>query len=298
MSMATVDQQTSAALELEITKGLHQGANLSLDLGDYVLGSAPEADIVLQDENVVAEHAVLRVDQYAVHIEARGGNIQVGEKVINEGYGCRVRLPATILIGAAGLTLNRNNLVTSLIPKSLRPFHNIIMSRPLLALGGVVLFVLLFSVASRSVPVPKQDMPVVLEASVKSATVSEATDQLSAKLKSAGLSLKVTHSDKYITVSGNVAKQDVPAWTEIQRWFDRTFHGDFTLAPEVVTDNAQNKPQFRMQAFWYGVRPYIILEDGSRRYEGTTLNDGWRLQQIGKDRIVFQKESDWYVLRF
>jgi hypothetical protein len=306
MNTATVDQQKiPATLKLEIIKGLHQGADISLNLGDYVLGSAPEADIVLQDENVAPEHAILRVDRFAVHVEAQGGDVSVGEKTVNVGFGCRVRMPATIAIGGAELALSRNNPGTSLIPEPLQPLHHAIVARPLLAISGAILFVLLFSVASRGVPAsPKTDtsnvdLPnVVIASSVAPTLVNEAADQLDKQLKSNGLSLKVTPSDQYITISGKLAKRDVPAWTDTQRWFDKTYHGGVTLVPEVITVDAQDKPQFRMQALWYGTRPHIILEDGTRRYEGTTLNDGWRLQQIGKDRIVFQKESEWYVLRF
>lgn len=92
---------------LEVISGLHRGVLLSLDRGEYRIGSTPKCDIVLQDAGIEPEHAVLRIERHRVDVEAVNGGVRVGAKVVPKGHGCRVRLPLDIFIGEAHLRLSR-----------------------------------------------------------------------------------------------------------------------------------------------------------------------------------------------
>jgi len=94
---------------LEIVSGLHRGVLLSLDRGEYRIGSTPRADIVLKDAGIEPEHAVLRIERHRVDVEAVNGDVRLGAQVVPKGHGCRVRLPLDIFIGEAHLHLSRTD---------------------------------------------------------------------------------------------------------------------------------------------------------------------------------------------
>jgi hypothetical protein len=298
---AAATGQDLTKLEIEIVGGLHKGAKLSLHLGDYTVGSTPDADIVIRDADVDAEHAILRVDRWAVHVEAVGGDVAVGEKLIMRGHGCRVRMPNTIVVGNARLELKRAG-EASVVPEALRPITQVIASRPLLVAAGIVGCALVFSVASTGFPMltttpePKVTGTTSQEA-VSDEMVKEAASKTKEKFLSAGVtSVNVTAADKRIVVSGAVSKRDAGAVASTERWFDETYGSRIVLTTNLNV--SEKVPAFRLQAVWYGERPYVILEDGRHIYEGATMDNGWRLQKIANDRVLLNKDGESLALTY
>ena len=91
---------------LECTDGFHRGVRLELEAGDFRIGSTPDADIVLRDAGIAAEHAILRVGRRSIDLHAVGGEVRVGEEIIANGYGCALRAPIDLLIGEARLRIS------------------------------------------------------------------------------------------------------------------------------------------------------------------------------------------------
>lgn len=103
---AAAVHQDSAQLKFEVVAGTHQGAVVMLDRADYRLGSSPDADIVLSDSGVAAEHAVLHIEHRSVRIDATGADIRVERELLPVSCGRRVRLPVSFTLGAARIRLS------------------------------------------------------------------------------------------------------------------------------------------------------------------------------------------------
>jgi hypothetical protein len=111
-------------------------------------------------------------------------------------------------------------------------------------------------------------------------------------------SLKVSASDKRVQVVGNLAKRDAPAWISAQQWFDETYSGRVVLTANVAIGENQNVPPLRLQAIWFGERPYILTDEGARFYEGARLESGWMVQRIAEDRIVLERDGESLALTY
>jgi len=105
-------------LQLEVVAGVHRGVALALDKADYRIGCSRQTDIVLSDQGIAPEHAVLHDEGATVRIDATGGEVSVGQKSIPMGYGCRVRLPAEVVLGGARLHLSRPAMPGSTLSSS------------------------------------------------------------------------------------------------------------------------------------------------------------------------------------
>ncbi|WP_162148475.1 FHA domain-containing protein [Halomonas huangheensis] len=90
---------------LEVTEGLHQGVTIPVEQPICHLGSSSHVDVMLSDTGVAEEHVTLRFHARMVAIEATGGDVRVGDRVLAQGTGWRTTLPVTFDIGDARLHL-------------------------------------------------------------------------------------------------------------------------------------------------------------------------------------------------
>ena len=327
--MTLQSKAIAARPELEVTGGFHSGVSLALDEGTYSIGSTPNADIVLRDPGVASEHALLRIEGGNVRIEAVGGDLGVGEELVTEGHGCKLRMPVEIAMGDARLKLSHpGGAETGLFSGKLQPVGNFIARKPLMAAGGVICCALVVSIATReaSSPIkvaeagssePKQlaltkaayysDVDSLAKiggkvepaAATQHASVEEAATQLLAKLKAMNIqSLRVTSGDKRVVVAGSLTKREAASWTSVQQWFDESYGGRVVLTANVSIGEGKGAPTLRLQAIWFGERPYVITEEGAHFYEGALLENGWTLQRIAEDRIVLEREGESLALTY
>jgi hypothetical protein len=317
-------ENASSKPELEVVGGFHSGVSLALDDGIYSIGSTPDADIVLRDPGVASEHALLRIEGGGMRIEAMGGDLGVGEELITQGHGCKLRLPVDIAMGDARLRLSHTGAGRAgLLGGNFQPVGRFLSKRPFATAGGVIVCALAVSVAARDAPTPKVPEAQAAEPNLsitKTAfypdaetlgkyagrpespaqpTVEEAASQLLARLKSLSInSLRVTTADKRILVIGSLTKREAPAWASAQQWFDETYSGRVVLTTSVTIGETKGAPNLRLQAIWFGERPYVITEEGAHFYEGALLDNGWVLQRIGDDRIVLEKDGESQALTY
>jgi hypothetical protein len=316
-------EDASSKPELEVVGGFHSGVSLALDEGVYSIGSTSDADIVLRDPGVASEHALLRIEGGGMRIEAMGGDLGIGDELITQGHGCKLRLPVDIAMGEARLRLSHPGAKgAGLFGGAFQPAGEFLSKRPFAAAGGVIACALAVSVATHDSPTPK-----VAEAeagpklaltktayypdaetlnkfgsrndSTPLSTVEEAASQLIARLKSLSInSLRVTTADKRILVAGSLTKREAAAWTSAQQWFDETYSGRVVLTANVAIGENKTAPNLRLQAIWFGERPYVITEEGAHFYEGALLDNGWVLQRIAEDRIVLEREGESQALTY
>lgn len=315
-------EDASSKPELEVVGGFHSGVSLALDEGVYSIGSTPDADIVLRDPGVASEHALLRIEGGGMRIEAMGGDLGIGEELITQGHGCKLRLPVDIAMGEARLRLSHPGSHSVGLLGAFQPVGQFMSKRPFAAAGGVIVCALAVSVATHDAPTAKvaeaeagpklaltktayyTDAETLGKFGAKNdatpqSTVEEAASQLTARLKSVSItSLRVTTADKRILVIGSLTKREAPAWTSAQQWFDETYSGRVVLTANVAIGENKSAPNLRLQAIWFGERPYVITEEGAHFYEGALLDNGWVLQRIAEDRIVLEREGESQALTY
>lgn len=314
MASSNTEQQAittgdvQARLKLEVLAGVHRGATLTFDkAADYRVGSSPRADIVLRDPGVAAEHAVLRIENAAVRIDATGGEVGVEQRTIPMGHGCRVRLPVEFALGEARLRLSRTDAARHDAGNLLAQARRSLADKPIAIAGtAMCLAVVVTAVAvvrPRVVPVNAAEARTeakAIDAKHKAAaTAQEAARQLDAHLRAASiLGLQVHAIDGRLVVSGKLGKQQEAEWAAIRQWFDQTYGGGIVLAANVTDDDGPALPTLQLQAIWYGEHPYIITAHGERYYQGAVLDNGWIIRQIGEDQLLLAKAGETVVLKY
>ncbi len=297
--------------QLEITGGLHHGVRMTLEDDEYFVGLNAESDIVLRDDGVVPRHALLRIEGADARIEALGADVTVGTMKLAMGHGCRVRMPVTVIIGSASLQLQpgQSGFV------GLRSTMGRMTDHPAKLAGGVIAGALALVAASNGMQ-PRTAAPVaestldqsfsedrnavqLQTAEASPSTAKAASDELASKLKESGLnSIRVSASDGRVAVDGRLSEQQAPAWGSIQRWFDTKYASTTVLTANVAIGPMAGPAPVRLQAVWFGQRPYIIADNGSRYYEGAVLESGWTVQRIAEDRVVLARDSETLALTY
>jgi Inner membrane component of T3SS, periplasmic domain/Inner membrane component of T3SS, cytoplasmic domain len=302
---------------LVIVDGFHKGVRIDLDEGVYILGSSAEADIILRDPEVQPHHAVIRLDCGKLSIEAIGGDIRVGGKAVAVDQGCRPRLPADIEIGGARLRLFREP--TRTIDPRLGLLITQLSSRPMLTAAAVMGCALAVIVASHlqtsddnrsklamandaapseKAPEPKPEVATP-EVKPEADTPEAVARSLEEKLREARIdTIKVSSEGRRIAMSGRLSERRATEWTAIQRWFDETYASKYTLTVTVVIGQASVPPALKLQAIWYGDRPYIVTGNGTRYYEGSILESGWILQNISEENLVLKRDDETLALSY
>lgn len=303
---------------LEVLSGIHAGVTIALEPADYSVGSTPSAQIVLRDPGVQPLHASLRIERGGVRIQAIGGDVRLDDgQLLPKGFGAKLRLPTTLAFGDAQLRLTPIDGATSRKDAVVGQIAGVVAEHPRLIATGMLGCMLLITLASglpsasRTVSpldrtalrssteadpaLPRSKPPVAQTADLK--TVA---DELSARLKSAGLdALKVTTGDRRVVVSGSLATREAAAWVDAQRWFDDNYAGRIVLTAAVAIGEARSMPTaLRLQAIWFGERPYVITEEGLRYYQGAFLDNGWIIQEISENRVVLARNGETMALTY
>jgi hypothetical protein len=317
----------TTAPTFEIISGLHRGVHLSLDGAVYRIGSTATADIVLRDPGVAPEHAVVRIDERNVRIEAVGGDIAAGPQILARGRGCRVRLPLELAIGEARLRIAGGPAASHHIPgrSAMRLIGSILLSRPFIVSATIAGSVLAVSFLTHAIPetLPSDDHAAVAASTIRlgtatageerpvvtdnpamvpasrSAAIDEAAQQLTSRLAAAGLhTLQARPVDGRLAVSGNLSRRQAAAWTAIEQWFDQTYRGRIQLSASVTIGESAAMPMLQLRAIWFGERPYVITAEGSRFYQGAFLDNGWVIEEIGAERVLFARDGETVVLSY
>lgn len=300
--------------QLEITGGLHHGVRMALEDDEYLVGLNAESDIVLRDDGVVPRHALLRIEGADARIEALGADVTVGTMKLAMGHGCRVRMPVTVVIGSASLQLQPGRGGQGGFA-GLRSTMGRMTDHPAKLAGGVIAGALVLVAASHGMQ-PRTATPVAestldqsfsedrnavqLNTAEASPSVAKAaSEELAGKLKESGLnSIRVNAIDGRVAVDGRLSEQQAPAWGSIQRWFDTKYASTTVLTANVAIGPLAGPAPVRLQAVWFGQRPYIIADNGSRYYEGAVLESGWTVQRIAEDRVILARESETLALTY
>jgi hypothetical protein len=296
-------------LKLEVVAGAHRGAVLRLDEGDYRIGNSLDADIVLSDRGVVPEHAVLHVGHDELRLSATGADVKIDRKILPVSHGCRLRLPVSLTLGTAQIDLSDTAEDSR---------GHAVFRRPLGVVGilsGVCLAVfvgLAVVVARGSSPAAGPTVVAVasngndqspvgsMTAHAGSSSMEDAVRALNARLEAAKIqSLRISAENGRLSATGTLAGRSAADWAAIQQWFDQTYGGRFVLTTRFdQSGEPRAMPALRLQAIWYGERPYIVAADGEHYFNGAVLNDGWVVRDIGENRVLLAKDDQTVALNY
>jgi hypothetical protein len=283
---------------IDIIVGCHSGVKRTLEKQTYRIGSAPGADIILRDPGVEPEHVTLSVDAFEARVEAVGGDVGLGADLLSKGYGCVRRYPFDLSLGLARIRFT-GNAKSSMM----RPIRNFIANHPLTAGGGVIAAMLLLGLLTGQ-SLHGYDQPPKSEDLVSTTAVGldadEAIHELKKRLDDAGIQgLSISKFDGRVSVSGVIPNGAAAAWTAIQQWFDQTYKGRLLLTTAVAFgEDKALTIKLRLQAIWFGDRPYFITDDGIHRYEGGSLRDGWVIKEIRDNHIKLAKDGQTLMLTY
>jgi pSer/pThr/pTyr-binding forkhead associated (FHA) protein len=311
---------SSSHAKLEVVGGIHEGVSMPLEKSVYTIGSRPGVDIMLGDRGIAPEHGIVRFNGSAVFVEAAGGEIGLGKRRIPHGHGCRAMLPVDLTLGTATVRIARNQSSHG----RWRSGRVVFRGAAFAALGFAALVPLsgldtdaaigrLSSAAAlgnRAWPFPSvEGRPSTSTDVMNTAAVGVpaspdvepdvVADALTAKLRDAGLASLMTRMDGIrVVVSGMISHEQTSAWSEVQRWFDRSYGGRFILASAVEARALNGLPKFDLQAISYSEAPYVITGDGQRRYPGAILDQGWVIKNIAAGRLTLIKDGKELALSF
>lgn len=283
----------SNSLMLDVLDGIHRGVAASIPGGTCAIGSSGSCDFVLADPEIAPDHLRLRFYGRQVAVDAVGGPVVVdGSRQLAQGHGCRVALPVTLELGEASIKIHR---------PSRRRRHPRLMAGAVLA--AMVVAALLGATQTSSFSsqtlaqqaVSTAETPRGGHAAVPPG-MDDVGDSLQSRIAAAGLDLPVSVSGHHVTVSGTLPQAHSAAWTDVQRWFDTTYGGQYVLSSDVRVSVPAQPPKFSFQAIWFGPNPYIVDARGNRKYPGAALGGGWVLKSIETGEITVSRNAQEFKL--
>lgn len=282
---------------LEVLGGRHQGVNLALTEGCYVIGSNGADQLVLSDPGVVAGHLRLRLDQHRVCIEALGEQVMLEQRgrsrLIGRGTGYRADLPVVVQLGQVRFSVRAAPGTVPAAPVWYgRPQWLLALVFMGLCAGAVAMLQPVDSSPAGTVPIPALAAPLPSEP-----TIQQARQDLQHRAEIAGLDeVRVTADAQELLIVGSVAPTQRDAWQALQRHFDARYGRLFVLHGAVQVRAPTPRPVLTVQAAWFGPNPYVIDTTGERLYPGAVLEGGWRIERIADDRIQLAHERERFEL--
>ncbi|WP_208350356.1 FHA domain-containing protein [Pseudaestuariivita rosea] len=269
---------------LTVRSGNHAGAQDPLTEGRTLIGRSLACDIVLSDQQIADEHAVLYVSGLNATLTALEKDVHVVDQgIVPAGHKAKIAFPADLQLGDVVLHFD--------MPQN--------RSKLILAVAScVVAAVISLSITanamnSSDLPLPLPTPKNVVEDHPRP-TLPDMTqmafDALDKRLEQDGLhrTIRLTRNDGALSVSGGLGVDQMAVWKDIERWFDASFSDTALIRdvhPSQTTTSTGKTPT--IQSVWFAGKPFISVS-GVRYHEGAKLPNGWTLLKIGKDTARFQ----------
>jgi hypothetical protein len=296
---------------LSITHGLHRGVSLALENPVYTVGSAGDVDLLLSDPGIAARHLALRFAAGQVAVEALGGDVTVvarhGQEIrIPVGSGHRARLPLTVRVGAAVLTLSPPTAGA----RAAAPAAPISRNKAQWVIALVLMCLCVGAFAYRGQPQASQASQPSPGLSTPDgnrtvhapnddgsrASAAQAKVWLEQQLDTASLTrINVNETDGQLSVEGRYDPSEKSRWTSVQQAFDARFGQQVVLHSSVSPRTDIAKPRVRFQAVWLGEHPYVVSDSGKRLYPGAVLADDWTLERIENNQVILARGAERFA---
>lgn len=295
--------------ELRVLSGLNSGALLPLTGTQWLIGSSPDADMVLYDAAIAQNHCQLRATDNGWQVEALQGAVLTNEgrrveQIDSLEPGTPFSLAGIWLCVAQSDTPWETESAPAAQADSQTGSHAPVAERPRRRLNKAVAAVCFFFAIGAfglggfsgkderpediSMPVPKPQKTFLESA-------AQTREMLASLLQQAGLGqrvdLEITGSDDIILHLVGDDKLQAETQALLQQ-FDRRYQS----AAQISLDIVQPPPPlpFRIALVVKGESPYIVTDKGLRVFINDEIN-GIKLLAINEEKLIFQGETRFEV---
>ena len=338
MDSAVKAGDRQAGYRLEIQSGLYAGVTQDVGEGRLVLGSGPEADILLMEPDFAPVHAAVVLQERTIRVEGLSSGVAVtGIGPVPAGAARTIRLPATVEIGGVALAwdVSRTSVPEA---RAARPLVTVrrLLARPTvpgIAAAGVlavtVLLTLSNPIAGAAVLIDGTDKtaqahvqtvaattpaappaavapPAAAKAAVpgpasapqKPVAVEAAAKALQDDIAGAGL-LNV-----HVRASGGAVTATgtiEPAFAGRWEGLQKAFDERFAGDVTLVNSVAVKAEKLPASLGIEGVwrgAQPYIVVRGQRYLAGAVVDGGWTIRGIEHDRVMLERDGRLVAMRF
>ncbi|AZE98187.1 type III secretion protein HrpQ [Pseudomonas orientalis] len=295
--------------ELRVLDGLHQGAALPLFGEQWSLGANPDADLLLNDPEVVEHHARLRLADDRWSVQAEAGLLKDSDGQVLAQIG-ELALNTVFLIGSVRLCVSPADQPWPQAPAPASPSSEPAGHTPLalklssipssqqkrllsLALAFAVLTTAVGIIFSGERNAQASLMPAVIQ-KPELASPFEVRQQLLKMLSERELTQRVSLQviNGQIVLNGDVSSEEVEMVARMLTRFAELFDTTVPVLSRVrVTDRAF---PFKVLQIVGGPNGHVVLEEGGRLFVGDEV-DGLRLVLIDNSKVVFDGKQRYEV---
>ncbi|MEM8773870.1 MAG: FHA domain-containing protein [Pseudomonadota bacterium] len=294
------------AITISIGSGLQHGLDVQFESETVTVGSDDDDDLVLLDDTVARQHAVLRFKRSifgdVAAVSAQQGKVVFCETEISAGsHSPFETLPQTLILGDIQLTLKTNAGHAAKTPSPVRGF----LSRFALFCCLFILLLLPVSVPTSvaSNGVVTQEFVTELSDKIPPAAHHEKIEkvskkQLEARLTSAALNdfVSIKEIGGGLVAEGILSETRMVQWLDILYWYDGQSSKQL-LVSKVKTDNGLTELP-PVASIRLSDPQGIMFADGRKIGIGESVKDGWVLEKISNSGMVLERDGEKFAISF
>ncbi|MDA9474819.1 hypothetical protein XI03_09970 [Bradyrhizobium sp. CCBAU 65884] len=294
----------SISLDFEVLSGLYTGLRGKAPVGDSLIGSSLDADMIFVEQGLEPHHLRIIPQRTSIEVEALAAGISVdGHENITAGERVSLSLPAIVHVGAMSIRWSTQDLPQA--DPSIRSRRSIVaLSLLLLSSFAIGTVSTIFAPTDSAVALSTDSLPAV-ELAAKPAinhhdasAADEIAELLRQELERRGLfDVKVGSGPGVVTAEGTVTPNVVAKWQEIQQWFDHQTNGTPTLVNAVTVKEEKTPSSIAVQAVWRGSEPYLLI-GGQKYFVGALLSNGWTVDRIEDGRVLLSRNGRFAALPY
>ncbi len=312
---------------LHVSSGIHAGTSVVLAEKTAIVGGDNEADIVLLDAGIAAQHVRIEQKEALLVIQALAAGVSVNGEALAVDTICDAYFPAMLDIGPVSIRIVGPPPPT---PAVLHTFNTVApktFKRPLVSHAFVVLMALAgaaligyplggwllgydqvqtatgpqfsFKAAESSLndALPFSAAPPASPVSSPAIKPEKAAEIIRNSIAAASLAtLVVTVVEGHIEVNGVLTPEEQKKWQIVQKGFDEKYTGQILLIDDVSIAAVPPAPRLGFEAVSLGKDPYVVV--AGRRHKMGSVIDGWEITAIERNRITIRRGTQSVSLVF
>ncbi|RXH42190.1 SctD/MshK family protein [Bradyrhizobium zhanjiangense] len=294
----------SISLDFEVLSGLYTGLRGKAPVGDSLIGSGLDADMIFVEQGLAPHHLRIIPQRDSIEVEALAAGISVdGHESITSGERVSVPLPAIVHVGAMSIRWSTQDFPQA-GPSNRSRGSIVALSLLLLSSVAIGTVSTIFAPTDSAVALSTDSLPVAEVAAKPAINHYEASgadgiaELLRHEIERRGLlDIKVGSGPGVVTAEGTVTPNLVAKWQEIQQWFDHQTNGTPTLVNAVAVKEEKAPSSIAVQAVWRGSEPYLLI-GGQKYFVGALLSNGWTVDRIEDGRVLLSRNGRFAALPY
>lgn len=286
---------------ISVSEGLAAGASGDFRLKSAVVGSDMIDDILLLDEQIEPQHAILKFKSSIfgpiMSVEAREDGVRVGAELQAAGTSSSYTLlPQKVRIQGAELQIDPPPAIyRSISIAKVGIWRSAQFGAALIALFLLLNMLVFFPTAKYDLSLrPIQPGSVVEQAALPLPRDPDIEPVELAKSMLANLGISetlVVTEDNYgaITVSGTLRDYEAEAWAKFRRWCDYVHMPTIVDQVSIVQANVDLPP---ISSVYLGEQKFISLSNGVRIGVGGILPSGLTIVEIDRQSVSYTRAGE------